>query len=92
MGQWSVAREFSNRALSTSPLDARVLYYRIMLEHQVGDFNQGEVYLERLQEVMAMTTPGPTLDTVMLAMAIRLSMATLTTAFLFMAPGTTTAC
>ncbi|MCI0896068.1 MAG: AAA family ATPase [Chloroflexi bacterium] len=70
VGNWVVAREFSDRGMATSPLDARLLYNQAMLEYQIGDFGQGEVYIERLLEVMQITTPGPNLDTVCLALAV----------------------
>ncbi len=69
-GDWVVARRFSGQAMATAPLDARLLFNQIMLEYQVGDLDQGEVYIERLLEVMQITTPGPNFDTVYLALAI----------------------
>ena len=65
MGDWVLARELSDRALATVPLDARLLHYRIMLEYQEGDFGQGAAYVERLLEVTHITTPGPTLGPVL---------------------------
>ena len=41
VGDWVVARELSDRALAIAPLDARLLFMRIMLEYQEGDFVQG---------------------------------------------------
>jgi tetratricopeptide (TPR) repeat protein len=73
VGDWAAAREFTDRGLVVAPLDARILFYRILLEYQEGDFIQGAAYVDRLREVMEMTTPGPTLDTVFLAMAITLA-------------------
>jgi tetratricopeptide (TPR) repeat protein len=32
---------------------------RVVLEYHVGDFSQGDIYLERLLEVMRLTAPGP---------------------------------
>ena len=51
MGDWQAAREYSNRCLSISPRRWNALYIRILLEHNVGEFTQGEAYLERLLEV-----------------------------------------
>ncbi len=72
-GDWVVARELSDRALAIAPLDARLLLRRIMLEYEEGDFVQGRAYVERLQEVMRITSPGPTLDTVNLAVAVAMA-------------------
>ncbi len=72
-GDWVVARSFAEQGMAVAPLDARLLFNQIMLEYQVGDLDQGEVYIERLLEVMQITTPGPNLDTVYLALAISLA-------------------
>ena len=69
-GDWSAARDFSDRGLATSPRDPRLLLTRILLEYQVGDFDQGEVYMERLLEVMRLGTPGPTLEYIYPALVI----------------------
>ena len=47
-GNWLGAREFSDRALAAAPQDGSALSDRVLLEYQVGDFGQGEVYLGRL--------------------------------------------
>ena len=70
LGDWVVAREFSVRALATAPLDARLLLRVTMLEYQEGDFVQGAAYVDQLLEVMRITSPGPTFDTVYSAVAI----------------------
>ena len=59
-GDLQAYREFNNRGLAVSPMDSRLLYDRVILEYQEGDFGQGEIYLERLLEVMRLTPPGPT--------------------------------
>ncbi|MCH7712907.1 MAG: AAA family ATPase, partial [Chloroflexi bacterium] len=73
MGDWVAAREIGDRALVISSSDARLLLHRIMLEYEEGDFVQGTVFLDRLLEVMHITSPGPTLDTVYSAVAISLA-------------------
>ena len=73
MGDWTVARELSDRAFAVSSSDARLLLHRIMLEYEEGDFAQAGSYLGRLEEVMYITSPGPTLDTAYLAVAIALA-------------------
>ena len=73
MGDWTVARELSDRAFAVSSSDARLLLHGIMLEYEEGDFAQAGSYLGRLEEVMYITSPGPTLDTAYLAVAIALA-------------------
>ena len=70
VGQWEDARDFSNRGLAVSPMEPRDLCSRTLLEYEVGNFDQGEVYLERLLEVMRMTEPGPALEYAYPAMTI----------------------
>ncbi|MFQ6029161.1 MAG: LuxR C-terminal-related transcriptional regulator [Dehalococcoidia bacterium] len=61
-GDWQAARSFSERSLTASPMDARVLSNRVRLEYLVGEFDRGEHFLGRLLEVMRGTTPGPRLE------------------------------
>jgi tetratricopeptide (TPR) repeat protein len=42
------ARQFSDRGLAVAPQDVALLDERVLLEYEVGDFGQGEAYLERL--------------------------------------------
>ena len=58
MGDWPGVREFSSRGLAMAAEDSRNLSLRAILEYQVGDFDQGSVYLERLLEVMHQTPSG----------------------------------
>jgi tetratricopeptide (TPR) repeat protein len=44
-----------------APFDARHLYLRAELEYKVGDFDQGEIFKERLVEALRMTPSGGTL-------------------------------
>jgi len=57
-GEWNTAREVSERGLSVSPMDPRLLRMRTMLEYQVGEFEQGELYLELSLEVMRQSIPS----------------------------------
>jgi ATP/maltotriose-dependent transcriptional regulator MalT len=41
-------------------MDFRLLSTRTLMEYEVGDFAQGEAYLEQLQEVVRLTPSGPT--------------------------------
>ncbi|MFQ6029367.1 MAG: LuxR C-terminal-related transcriptional regulator, partial [Dehalococcoidia bacterium] len=58
-GDWPAAREFSDRGLAAEPKATWLIGFRAVLEYQVGDFAQGETYLERLLEAMRATPPGP---------------------------------
>ncbi|MFQ6030601.1 MAG: LuxR C-terminal-related transcriptional regulator, partial [Dehalococcoidia bacterium] len=69
-GDWHAARTFSDRGLAEGSQDSRLLGNRAQLEYQVGEFSQGEVYLDRLLEVMRQTQPGPTLEFAVLAAVI----------------------
>ncbi len=61
-GAYSEARQFNDQGLANSPKDCRLLYSRTLLEFQMGEFSQGEVYLERLLDVLRSSPPGPTLE------------------------------
>jgi DNA-binding CsgD family transcriptional regulator len=58
-GDWETAREILQRCLDLSPDFFYPLCRRVALEFELGDFEQGEVYLERLLELMRKTPPGP---------------------------------
>ena len=58
-GNWQEARGFSDRSLAIWSYDPANLGTRVAIEYDVGDFAQGEVYLERLLDVMRQTPPGP---------------------------------
>ena len=57
-GDWSTGRDFSDRALALRGA-SWVLGDRALLEYQVGDFRQGETYLEQLVEAHRLVPPGP---------------------------------
>jgi DNA-binding CsgD family transcriptional regulator len=58
-GEWETAREILERCLDVSPDFFYPLCRRVALEFETGDFERGEVYLERLLELMRKTPPGP---------------------------------
>jgi len=62
VGEWQPAREFIARGLVVDPGDARLLARRVMLEYEVGDFSQGQLYLEQLLDSWSQTPPEPTSD------------------------------
>ena len=53
-GDWEVARELSDRALVGTPLDIPNLSFRAMMEYEVGNFDGGKQFLERLEESTAL--------------------------------------
>jgi tetratricopeptide (TPR) repeat protein len=57
-GEWQSARELSDRGLALAPRNPLILLPRILLEYEVGDFEQGEIYLERLIDVVSAAVPG----------------------------------
>jgi tetratricopeptide (TPR) repeat protein len=57
-GEWEAAREISNRVLAIEP-QGPFAATRALLEYELGDFIQGEAYLERLLESMRLIPPGP---------------------------------
>ena len=69
-GEWELARHFGDRGLAMASTDYHFLGQRAILEYQVGDFDQGEAYLERLLEYVRSPRPGPGLDQVWPAVAI----------------------
>ncbi|MFQ5934470.1 MAG: hypothetical protein ACE5KI_07490, partial [Dehalococcoidia bacterium] len=68
-GNWSLAREYSNRALSVLPNDPRTLYSRTILEYVLGNFEEGEAYLKRLLDTVGRVPPGPTAEHAVFVMA-----------------------
>ena len=54
-------------------MDSRILAPRMQLEFELGDFAQGEAYLERLLGAMQLTTPAPTLEYMLPALGIPLA-------------------
>ena len=61
--------EFTDRGLVVASQDSRLLVDRTRLEYQEGNGGQGGDDVERRQKGMERKTPGPTLDTVLLALA-----------------------
>ena len=69
-GEFAAARQLSERGLAVSPQESRLLLGRTVLEFEVGDFENGELYLRRLVEVMESAPPGPTLESALVPVAI----------------------
>jgi len=51
-GDWAAGREYSDRGLDVQPLNPVLLSTRVLLEHETGEYAQGEFYLKRLIEAM----------------------------------------
>ena len=76
-GDWETSRALGERALAGGPLDSRQLALRILLEYQVGNSEESDVYLNRLVEsIGAISIRNLSFDTftaVALPMAARIS-------------------
>ena len=53
-GDWSAARDFSDRILEADPQDLAAICNRALQDYQVGEFSQGEAHLELM---VKMATP-----------------------------------
>jgi DNA-binding CsgD family transcriptional regulator len=62
IGDWEGVRNFGNRGLKLLPMDPRLLGIRVLMEYQLGAFNQGKSYMDRLLNAVQSTTPGPNLE------------------------------
>ena len=71
-GEWEAAKKFSGHGLATSPFDPRLLLSRILSEHEVGAFSEGDGYLQRLRAVIEEMEPGPSVEFPFCSMAIPL--------------------
>jgi class 3 adenylate cyclase/tetratricopeptide (TPR) repeat protein len=58
-GEWQFARNFSDRGLTLSPREPRLLAARLALEFETRNIPEGETHLERLLEAARITAPGP---------------------------------
>jgi len=57
-GDWQACRNFTDRGLATEPDSPPILCTRAVMEYEVGDIGQAESHLERLLELMRLSTPG----------------------------------
>ena len=71
-GEWETARKFSNHGLTASPFDPRSLINRVLLEHEVGEFAEGDAYLLRLLATMEASEPRPSFEYLFSSAAIPL--------------------
>ena len=62
-GNWEAAREFSDRGLKIDHRDVRLLNWRSDLENGLGNFADGELYLDRILETVRLAPSDiPQLD------------------------------
>ena len=61
-GDWQTVRESIDQGLELLPMETRLLSVRVSLEYDVGDFEQGEAYLERYLEAMRSVPAGPSAE------------------------------
>lgn len=61
-GDWEASRNFSDQAFTILQMDVRSLAPRMQLEFEVGEFAEGEIYLERILDAMRLASPGPNLE------------------------------
>jgi DNA-binding CsgD family transcriptional regulator len=57
IGNFPSARDFSDRALSMVPKDIQTLAWRVQLEYQMGEFGEGQSYLEQLLGSLSLGQP-----------------------------------
>jgi DNA-binding CsgD family transcriptional regulator/tetratricopeptide (TPR) repeat protein len=60
-GDWKAARDLSDRSLALAPQDELFLWFRLLLEHQIGEFDQGKAYFERSLEMFQSAAPQPSI-------------------------------
>ena len=58
LGDWAAAREIGNRGLLLDETDRRMLGGLARLEYELGDFNQGAAYLNRILGVQLSPEPS----------------------------------
>ncbi|MFQ6026168.1 MAG: helix-turn-helix transcriptional regulator [Dehalococcoidia bacterium] len=58
-GDYELAGQLSQRGLEVSERDSRMLTLRALLEHELGNVAEAEVFMERLLQVMRSTPPVP---------------------------------
>jgi tetratricopeptide (TPR) repeat protein len=71
-GGWQGARQFSDRGLAVAPQEVTLLGNRVLLEYEVGDFGQGQAYLERFLATIPPAAARPGVQYAHLAVTIPL--------------------
>ena len=70
VGNWNDARRFGDESLTVAPMDPRTLGLRIMVEYEVGNFDWGETFLERLLETMRTTSQSGSIANAFIAFVL----------------------
>ena len=60
-GEWEAAREFSDRGMSITSSGAAFLALTAVLEHEIGNSTQGQIYLDQLLSDIRDVSPEPSL-------------------------------
>ena len=71
-GDWKAAKAYSEQGLELAPYDSRLLSSRLLLEYQAGDPAEGQIYLDRMLEVMRQEEAGPDLEFALPAITVPL--------------------
>ena len=71
IGDWPTARRFSDRGLGLET-DPRLLATRVLLEFESGEFEEGQVYLQRLLGMISSAPAGPTVGHALTALVLPL--------------------
>ncbi len=58
-GDWDAAREFAEKGLAVQPREPTFLALRALLEHELGDAAQGEIFRARLADHIRQARPDP---------------------------------
>ena len=66
-GDWDKGRDASDQGLAVSPHEFRLILGRCLLELELGNFEEGREYLDRIQEELRYVAPGPTYAHAMVA-------------------------
>ena len=69
-GDFNTAREFTNQGLAAAPGDPNLLLSRVLLEHYLGNLEEGSVYLDRFVKATRQAPSGPSTERSLLASAI----------------------
>ena len=69
-GDWRAARSYNDRGLLISPAAATLLSSRVMLEYQLGQFDEGARFLARLLATANAAPNWPVYDHCAVAMTI----------------------
>ncbi|MFQ6028388.1 MAG: AAA family ATPase, partial [Dehalococcoidia bacterium] len=67
-GDWALARSLGDRALAVAPKHPAIFGCQVLLEYELGNFESGELLLERYLELIRSSAAGPTMEYASLAM------------------------